>query len=81
MFPILTFWSIDAYYLSFENSARDRHNEFLRKLGNREIVLADLYVIKVNWEDNLRKSFFSFSTFGFYACASILVVAASLVRK
>lgn len=81
MFPVLTFWSIDIYYLSFENSARDRYKEFVDKVHASSVVLSDLYNLKINWKDNLRKSFFSFSVLGFYLCTSILVLAATLIRK
>ena len=45
-FPVVFFAFLDAYYLALEQAFRHSYNDFVRKLHNGEVALADLYQVR-----------------------------------
>jgi hypothetical protein len=45
LFPVISFASLDAYYLALEKGFRNSYNDFIKKLHTRRLTLEDLYSV------------------------------------
>lgn len=68
VFPIITCWILDAYYLCMERAFRNNHKKFIEKLHSHNLQFTDLYNLKrksITCHQML-KALFSVSVFLFY---------------
>jgi hypothetical protein len=78
LIPTLLFLTLDAYYLGLEHAFRDSYNRFIRKLHERTLTQADLFVVAPmgrTWLHLLR-SLRSFSVWPFYGALLVLIYLA-----
>lgn len=73
--PIIMFYILDSYYLSFERNFRDIYVNFVKKIHLGTIENSDMYSIPVFTSPYRAffSSLFSFSTIAFYAPLNLLI--------
>ncbi|MUG77241.1 hypothetical protein [Commensalibacter melissae] len=82
VFPIITCWILDAYYLCIERAFRNKYEIFIEKLHSHNLQSTDLYNLK---RDNITyyrmlKAFFSLSVILFYPFLIFFCLFKTVVR-
>jgi len=73
--PTLLFLVLDTYYLALEKCFRDSYNEFIDKIHEGRVVVADLYAInpKGSLPISFARSLRSFSIWPFYVTLGLMI--------
>jgi hypothetical protein len=75
--PIITFASLDVYYLHLEKGFRTSYNDFIRKIHHHSVKPSDLYTLDPtgSTRDLVGAALKSYSIAGFYAPLLLLALA------
>jgi hypothetical protein len=78
LIPLGLFLVLDAYYLGLERKFRALYNEFVGKLHNEEVILADIFSMKPPNTPNTLietgKAIISISVWPFYILIAVLLI-------